>query len=285
MSFRRYFLKNKIKKATEVADAFSDSLSLIHPVFVGIPIITYVVNKCLGCTSEERITERLNMIAYKLQEKKITKDEFKTKIEKVSEYYEYVIRNNLNNIVLTCIPETVDTYIEVLIELILNQETSIYEELCEIINQLNKSDFQLLKMIKEYQNYGTREYYNTYLKKREESKKITDTEVEKSKTMKKVNFQDRSLCIGVDTIFWRDFAEVYGVSGITFEYMLLKEFVVESNDGKKYEWMYIARSFLKLQKLGIIEIDYNTTLETINNLNINRFHITVFGAKLMKYIR
>lgn len=68
--------------------------------------------------------------------------------------------NNLNNILLSCIPETVDLYIEVLIDLIMQQDNNNYEELCEIINKLNVNDIKLLKMIKQYQNNGIREYYN-----------------------------------------------------------------------------------------------------------------------------
>lgn len=41
----------------------------------------------------------------------------------------------------------------------MNQEHSIYEELCEIVSQLNQSDIKLLKMIQEYKQTGVRKYF------------------------------------------------------------------------------------------------------------------------------
>ena len=34
----------------------------------------------------------------------------------------------------------------------------------------------------------------------------------------------------------------------------------------------------------LIQLDYNSTLGTINSLNIDRFHITLFGEQLLNYI-
>lgn len=66
-------------------------------------------------------------------------------------------------------------------------------------------------------------------------------------------------------------------------YMILMNGVLES--GKETMiWAYYVRSFIKLDRLGIIQLDYNSTLGTINSLNIDRFHITLFGEQLLNYI-
>ena len=48
-----------------------------------------------------------------------------------------------------------------------------------------------------------------------------------------------------------------------------------------------ARSaiFAPIQNLGIIEMDYINTTGNINSLNIDRFHITLFGKIILSYIK
>ena len=65
----------------------------------------------------------------------------------MSQHNEYIVLNHLRNIILTCIPEMVDIYIEVLLDFIMKKEYKEKEEICEIVNQLNRNDLELLKMI------------------------------------------------------------------------------------------------------------------------------------------
>ena len=150
--------KSEIVKAG--ADAISGIISCINPIFSTVPLLTFAINRVIGLISEKDIIKRIRKLEIKLKEKLITPDQFKEKVGKLTEHNRYVVSNNLNNILLSCIPETVDLYIEVLIDLIMQQDNNNYEELCEIINKLNVNDIKLLKMIKQYQNNGIREYYN-----------------------------------------------------------------------------------------------------------------------------
>jgi len=61
---------------------------------------------------------------------------------------------------------------------------------------------------------------------------------------------------------------------------ILFETVNERNE-KSMEWAYYTKSFIKLERLGVIQMDYVSTIGTINSLNIDRFHITLFGELLL----
>ena len=60
---------------------------------------------------------------------------------------------------------------------------------------------------------------------------------------------------------------------------------MDEEGNKSKEWAYLGKSFIKLQNLGILELDYINTTGNINSLNVERFHITLFGNELLKYIR
>ncbi len=287
--------ENNILVVTDGIDAVSNILSYVNPVFSVIPLITFGITRIIGYVSEQNIIKRINKLEEQLKGKKISLEDFKNKINQLTEHNEYIVRNNLNNILLNCIPETVDIYISILIDLIMNQEHSIYEELCEIVSQLNQSDIKLLKMIQEYKQTGVRKYFklneqnekqrieynrkidqeNLEIKKYNETSKIKKIELSK--------WVDRSVKVGENTIFWKDFAETYNLSIPEMGLALLYEGTNEDN-GACTDWAYLVKSFLKLEKLGIIQMDYINTPGTISSLNVERFHITLFGEKLLEYV-
>lgn len=287
--------ENNILVVTDGIDAVSNILSCVNPVFSVIPLITFGIARIIGYVSEQNIIKRINKLEEQLKGKKISLEDFKNKINQLTEHNEYIVKNNLNNILLNCIPETVDIYISILIDLIMNQEHSIYEELCEIVSQLNQSDIKLLKMIQEYKQTGVRKYFklneqnekqrieynrkidqeNLEIKKYNETSKIKKIELSK--------WVDRSVKVGENTIFWKDFAETYNLSIPEMGLALLYEGTNEDN-GTCTDWAYLVKSFLKLEKLGIIQMDYINTPGTISSLNVERFHITLFGEKLLEYV-
>lgn len=285
----------KVNIGTEIANIASGVLAEVSPLFLGIPLISFVINRVVGFTSEKNIINRLKRIEKKLLDKKITIDEFRKKVFELSEHNEYIVKNNLNNLLLNCIPEIVDTYIEVIIDLIMKQENSIYEEICEIISSLNINDITLLKMIQEYKKDGVRDEFENNVKKikeqEEENKRIDieNKEIEeynktsRIKKMKGIKFYDRNFKMGEDTIFWKDFMKTYELDCPELGFTLLYE-TINENGERSMHWAYWARSFLKLERLGIIQLDQINTVGTINSLNIDRFHITLFGLKLLTYI-
>lgn len=285
----------KNEMATKVLDGIDSTanvLSLIHPTLSGLTIITYVVKQIINYASSDDIVKRIHKIEKQLNNKKIDMEEFKSKILELSDHNVYVARNNLNNILLTCIPETVDLYISLWIDLIMNEESSVYEELCEILNSLNKNDLLLLKMIKKFMKYGEKRFYITSElanRKRDEEEKQRNAEIKeynaKTNEIKKleVRYSDRDVRIGDKTIFWKDFSNYYNVNVNEMGYMILAKGINEEKQ-LTMDWAYYVRSFIKLDRLGILQLDYYTTVGTINSLNIDRFHITLFGEQLLEYV-
>lgn len=162
------------------------------------------------------------------------------------------------------------------------------ETLCEIVNLLNKKDIQLLHMIKEYIKNGSREYYKNNIKKnreQEENKKIDEYNKNSNNQIKKIKFRDRNIVLDeTSTIFWKDFEKYYELQASEMGFILLGQ-TIDEEGNKSKEWAYIGKSFIKLQNLGILELDYINTTGNINSLNVERFHITLFGNELLKYIR
>ena len=142
-------------------DSTANVLSLIHPAFAGLTIITFVIKQIINYVCTDDIVKRINKIEQQLNNKKINIEEFKEKITNLTEHNMYVVRNNLSNILLNCIPDTVDIYISIWIDLIMNDTNSANEDLCEILSDLNKNDLLLLEMIKTFMKYGEKD--TTYL--------------------------------------------------------------------------------------------------------------------------
>ena len=280
---------DKMKETGEVINIGAGILSSVNPAFSLIPLFIYAINWTFGLSSPEYIVKRLNKINEKLIKRKIDIEDFKNEILSLSEHNEYIVLNHLRNILLTAIPENVDIYIELLIDFIMKKEYDVKETLCEIVNMLNKKDIQLLHMIKEYRSNGNRENYDKNTE-RALKEKIDNEEIDKNNRtpklgLKKINWANRNVVIdSSNTIFWRDFEKYYELQAGEMGFILLGQTIDEEGNETK-EWAYIGKSFIKLQNLGILELDYINTIGNINSLNVERFHITLFGDELLKYIR
>ena len=255
-------------------DSTANVLSLIHPAFAGLTIITFVIKQIINYVCTDDIVKRINKIEQQLNNKKINIEEFKEKITNLTEHNMYVVRNNLSNILLNCIPDTVDIYISIWIDLIMSDTNSA-------------NDLLLLEMIKTFMKYGEKRYYiSSEMTKRnrvEERKKENEEIREynsKTKGIKKLDFRfsDRDIRIGNKTIFWKDFSKFYNVNVGEMGYMILDKGINENGE-KTMNWAYYVRSFIKLDRLGVLQLDYHSTLGTVNALNI-----ALFGEKLLEYI-
>ena len=273
-------------------DSTANILSNIHPALAGITIITFAIRQIISFVSPADILKRIKRIEKQLEKKKITIEEFQSKIQGISEHDTYVVRNNLNNILLNCIPETIDIYISIWIDFIMNENNSTQEELCEILNSLNKNDLILMEMISSFIKYGDKRYYitsdlkkkNQMIERIQQQKEIKEYN-KKTKGIKKLdlNIYERDMRIGTKTIFWKDFSNHYKVNVEEMGYMILEKGTNEKGE-RTMNWAHYARSFIKLDRLGIIQLEYLNTIGTLNSMNIDRFHITLFGVELMKYI-
>ena len=279
--------EEKITDATELVNVTSGVLSILNPMFSCIPIFTYTINRVTGYVSEDNIVNRMKKIEKQLYIKRISLEEFKEKIINLTEHNEYIVRKNLVNILMNCIPESVDIYISVLIDLVMSQENSIHEEICEILSQLNKNDLTLLSKINIYREKGKNRFLSEHLKNNGEriveNYERADLPNDRGSLLKRFEFSDRDNIYSYNTIFWKDFTEMFNVSSIEIGQMLLNEGVNEKGEPTMY-WAFLARSFIKLERLGLIQMDIQNTLGTINFLNVDRFHITLFGNKMLYYI-
>ena len=246
----------KTNKKTNIAldgvDAASGLLSLLHPGLATITIITFVIRQIIAFASPDDIVPRMKKFESKLAKKKITIEDFKTKASNMTEHNSYIARNNLNYILVNCIPETLDVYIELWIDYIMKDT-----------NEKKLARKETIKKLKEQQ--------------------VKDNTTKNNSRYIKTNWVDRDIIIDGKTIFWKDFSNHYELNVNEMGYMILMNGVLES--GKETMiWAYYVRSFIKLDRLGIIQLDSNSTLGTINSLNIDRFHITLFGEQLLNYI-
>ena len=292
--------KNKIMtESMNVIDASANILSCINPIFSTITLVTYGVRKVIGLSSDEAIIDRLKRMEKDIINKKIGIYDFKNKISELSEHDKYVVSNNLYNVLLTCIPETVDIYISVLVDYVMSNENNKHDELCEIICQLNKSDLTLLQLIKEYQEKGDYEYFKEVqrkhgeqVKKYFEQKERQEKEVKLKEESNKLHqiknldmpvFVDRGMFFEKNTIFWKDFKKYYNLIVNELGTMLMMYGYDEQHNRIDY-WVYIVKSFLKLQSMGLLELDFIDTIGNSNMLNIDRFHVTLVGQEVLKYI-
>lgn len=280
---------NKIKNTGDIVNIGTGILSSVNPAFSLIPIFVYAINWTFGLASPEYIEKRLNKINERLIKRKISIEDFKNEILNLSEHNEYIVLNHLRNILLVAIPESVDIYIELIIDFIMKKEYDEKETLCEIINMLNKKDIQLLRMIKEYRDNGDREYFNKNTEKAEkekiENEKIDEYNNKPNHGLTKLKWVDRNIVINdLNTIFWKDFEKYYELQSGEMGFILLDQ-TIDEEGNKSKEWAYMGKSIIKLQNLGILELDYINTPGNINSLNVERFHITLFGNELLKYIK
>lgn len=101
--------------------------------------------------------------------------------------------------------------------------------------------------------------------------------------MRLTEFHDRNIRCENKTIFWLDFCKTFDLE--TPEMGIALIYKAKEDDGSEtMNWAYIVRSFVKLNNLGIIVSDYTTTVGTTSNLNIDRFHITLFGELILEYV-
>lgn len=255
--------KEKMEIVAEGVDSVSDVLTYLDPVFAALPIITFAVKRVFGLLQPDDIVERIKKIEKKLERNKISIDTFKEKVNNLCEHDRYVFSNNLNNIIIDCIPETVDIYISILIDMIMkDKEKNKQEELCDIIKQLNANDLNALEMIKKYRENGVRDCYNERTKEQYES-----------------NNQKLKI-YGNKVIFWEDFSNTFDLNVTDLEIPIL----FRETNAKRDDFCFLIKSFIKLEKLGILIIRYCTTIGSSTFLNIDSIDTSMFGDMLLNYV-
>lgn len=72
--------------------------------------------------------------------------------------------------------------------------------------------------------------------------------------------------------------------GILLNRKLTKRNKTGEVDSEIIDFAYLAKSIIKMQNLSVLQCDFKTTLGTLSINDIDRFHITFFGQKLLDYI-
>ena len=101
--------------------------------------------------------------------------------------------------------------------------------------------------------------------------------------------EDRNIEYGEGiTIHWTDFINFISKTNIEDMGSLLNgKWIIKDDAGEEKvidSFSVIARSIIKLQSLGVLQSDFLTYLGTTSSTCIDRFHLTVFGQKLLEYI-
>ena len=278
-----------VQSTLNVASPIASVLSLVNPGFLAIPIIASVNNELCSYYDSKSVEKRLLEFQRKVEEQSITIDDLRDKINSLDEHSQYVFRNNIKHLCLSALPETTDAFINCLIAYLVDENQQMDEEICEIICSCNANDIRLLQLIKQYIGEGSRTHFDEMLKKAEDDFKQSQAESEsgehtgiKAYTSRK--WYDRNVIYGENTVFWKDFTKFFKLINVNDMGLILNVLGKDEEGAEIYEWAYLIRSILKLQSKGVVELEFVSSLGTISQNNIDRFHITLFGQKLLEYI-
>lgn len=274
---------DNIRRGLNIASPMASVLSLLNPAFLAIPIISSVANELFSYFDNKNMEKRLHGLQDELEKKQISIDDFANHISRLEEHSQYVVRNNVKHLCLSAQPETTDALNKAIIDLIMNEPYGLPEYACEILQQCNSSDIILLKLIKNFLINGRKEQYHTEELKQAQSK----TRAEPSDIL--TAFEDRNVSYGENTtIYWEDFAHMLHLDAEKYDLVTLLSVHFQAElGGDQFETDYfscLARSIIKMQNLGVLQCEYYTTLRTISSGNIDCFHISLFGKKLLEYI-
>ena len=261
--------KTIIKTAITSSEIVLSGLSILNPALALTVPVCSVVKELVGYFDNKSTEKRLKTLQDKIEENGIEIRNFSDKLNSLNEHQAYVVRNNLKFLCVSAIPETVNEFNQAFINYVMHEEQSIYEELCEIIRQLNANDINCLKKIK------------TILENKELCMKRYQEAIDKINNNDKEGIGCRVYFDPTKTILWRDFSSEKKYGKISYKTDSGGTLVGNGvNNGA-----FFVRSILKLQNLGIVDTENILLFGDSSPANcIYQFSITVFGEELLKYI-
>lgn len=271
-------IKEIFRKVMNVFSPVASALSLVNPTFLAIPVIASVSNELFAYFDSKSTEKRLLQLQEAVEHTGVEIPEFAEQVSKLDEHGQYVVRNIVKHLCLSAPPEVTDTLNKAIIDLIMNEPHGMPEHICEILQQCNANDIKLLRRIKRFQIDGDKSAYHQKL-------------IETKKDANSRGIHDRSILYGEqNTIFWSDFTKTLwtGTEITDIGVLLNQRILAEDSEGncsiEILDLAYLARSIIKLQNLGVLQCDFITTMGTTSTNHIDRFHITLFGKKLLEYI-
>lgn len=264
--------------------------SIIKGTLGNIPIIGGVVVELWNYFDASLIDQRLKALEKSIQQQYIDITSFQNKLLGIStdEHKFYAVRNNLKHMLISALPETIDSFNKALIELIMTDNYDMAEYACEIIQQLNADDINFLKLTCSFKKDGKRNHQQEMIQQAQQIEKKQQDPVdslEANSGYKRKIWFDRNIQFGQNTIFWVDFAQYLGLSkNVADPGRLLNSYCSDKDGNTIADWAYLVRSLTKLQSLGVLVSEINLTLGTTSLSNIDRFHLTFFGQKIITYL-
>lgn len=270
--------KEHIKTALNIASPVASVGSVLLPPLLVVPIIASVYSELCSYWDSNSIIKRFQSLQDEVEKQGILLEDFAKRISELEEHEQYVFRNNIKHLCLTAQPETTDMLNKAIIECVMSESFGLAEHACEILQQCNSDDILFLKMVKDFQMNRPKDEYKRTMK---EAKANNNSG----------GFQDRIVLFGEDTtIIWKDFVKPLRLklSDHDLGAFLSIPFRAEQNgetlEGEITYLAQFAKSIVKLQNLSVLQCEYRATLGTISPGNIERFHVTLFGKKLLEYI-
>ena len=270
--------KEHIKTALNIASPVASVGSVLLPPLLVVPIIASVYSELCSYWDSNSIIKRFQSLQDEVEKQGILLEDFAKRISELEEHEQYVFRNNIKHLCLTAQPETTDMLNKAIIECVMSESFGLAEHACEILQQCNSDDILFLKMVKDFQMNRPKDEYKRTMK---EAKANNNSG----------GFQDRIVLFGEDTtIIWKDFIKPLRVKSLEHDLgaFLSIPFRAEQNgkvlDGEITYLAQFAKSIVKLQNLSVLQCEYRATLGTISPGNIECFHVTLFGKKLLEYI-
>lgn len=236
-----------------------------------IPVIISVFNELITFTDGQIVEERLQELENMIKEMQIDLKHFKEKVEHLEIHDQFVLRNNVKDLCLSALPETTEIRAMVIIEFVMGTQHELGEEICEIATQLNKNDMDVLFRIYDIVN-------DEAITKRRKTQ--AQEKIEKNKGER---WKDRIFYVPEKTVLWADFLGQDTDDVPQFSDMIIQHWKTANGD-EDYSFAMMCRALLKLQRLGVIDIDTQMLMGDSPINNIQQFHLTVFGDKLLEYV-
>lgn len=268
-----------------ITSAIISALPAVDPRLLAVPVIASVVNEIGAFFDAASIERRLHELEVKLNEQTVSVDRLQERLECLDEYGRYVFRNNLKHLCLTALPETTDTLINSMIAYLMEDAQEMDEEICEIVSACNANDIRFLKRLKQFLEKGERTQQNQkYIEAQQNAAQSHENDSVGGGFFTPTRWQDRNVIYGENTIFWKDFTKFFNMINIDDMGRILNQTAVDRDGNENMEWAYLMRSLLKFQNLGVVQVEFRATVGTISANHVERFHITLFGQRLLKYI-
>lgn len=252
--------------------------ALVYQIaLAGIPVVGSVISEIIGYFNEKEIIKRIETLDSKFNQMDASVENIKDIISNFSEHDYYTLRRNLKHLIIDAQPEVVESFNNSIVDFILyDKNRTMAEEASEILRDLNSNDIELLELIKYFMSLNLLQK-----KKNETLEKINNPDKEKGR------WRDRQIIFDERTIFWEDFISFLDIrnvkSKISLDIILNSTFNSSRGD-IVYDFAFMGKSFIKLQRLGVLSMDFVTTYGTSSQNNVNRFHLSLFGEKLLTYI-